>query len=83
MVLVTLEDSYVSSAYLGLSLYSQHLGSDLLRTDSLGGDSLLRQLWDHQDAILCCSLKVCDSKRVWFYRLLGFIYFVFWFGFIF
>ncbi|CAH2065370.1 unnamed protein product [Thlaspi arvense] len=37
--------------------YNQHLGSDLLRTDSLGGDSLLRQLWDHQDAILCCSLK--------------------------
>uniref|UniRef100_A0A1J3JA86 Homeobox-leucine zipper protein REVOLUTA n=1 Tax=Noccaea caerulescens TaxID=107243 RepID=A0A1J3JA86_NOCCA len=37
--------------------YNHHLGSDLLRTDSLGGDSLLRQLWDHQDAILCCSLK--------------------------
>ncbi|KAJ0248280.1 START domain-containing protein [Hirschfeldia incana] len=37
--------------------YKQHFGSDLLRTDSLGGDSLLRQLWDHQDAILCCSLK--------------------------
>ncbi|KAL1197292.1 Homeobox-leucine zipper protein REVOLUTA [Cardamine amara subsp. amara] len=37
--------------------YNRHLGSDLLRTDSLGGDSLLRQLLDHQDAILCCSLK--------------------------
>lgn len=37
--------------------YRQQFGSDLLRTDSLGGDSLLRQLWDHQDAILCCSLK--------------------------
>lgn len=37
--------------------YKQHFGSDLLRTDSLGGDALLRQLWDHQDAILCCSLK--------------------------
>ncbi|KAL0713566.1 hypothetical protein Bca4012_020544 [Brassica carinata] len=37
--------------------YNQHLGSDLLRTNSLGGSSLLQQLWDHQDAILCCSLK--------------------------
>ncbi|KAF8069798.1 hypothetical protein N665_1134s0008 [Sinapis alba] len=37
--------------------YNQHLGSDLLRTDSLDGGSLLKQLWDHQDAILCCSLK--------------------------
>ncbi|CAH8357154.1 unnamed protein product, partial [Eruca vesicaria subsp. sativa] len=37
--------------------HKQHLGSDLLRTDSFGGHSLLRQLWDHHDAILCCSLK--------------------------
>lgn len=40
--------------------HRQQFGSDLLRTDSLGGDSLLRQLWDHQDAILCCSLKVIN-----------------------
>ncbi|RXH83652.1 hypothetical protein DVH24_005905 [Malus domestica] len=34
-----------------------HVGGELLRPDSLGGDSLLKHLWHHQDAILCCSLK--------------------------
>ncbi|QHN92534.1 Cation/calcium exchanger [Arachis hypogaea] len=29
----------------------------LLRSDSLIGESLLKHLWHHQDAILCCSLK--------------------------
>ncbi|PPS06952.1 hypothetical protein GOBAR_AA13674 [Gossypium barbadense] len=29
----------------------------LLRSESLGGDSILKNLWQHQDAILCCSLK--------------------------
>lgn len=37
---------------------SYHIGADLLRSDSLGGDSVLKHLWNHQDAILCCSLKV-------------------------
>ncbi|KDP44046.1 hypothetical protein JCGZ_05513 [Jatropha curcas] len=37
--------------------YSFYLGADLLRSDSLGGDSVLKHLWQHQDAILCCSLK--------------------------
>ncbi|WJX50227.1 hypothetical protein P8452_36561 [Trifolium repens] len=37
--------------------YSYHLGSDLLRSDSLVGDLMLKQLWHHPDAILCCSLK--------------------------
>ncbi|KAM1342194.1 homeobox-leucine zipper protein REVOLUTA-like [Malus sylvestris] len=37
--------------------YSYHVGGELLRPDSLGGDSLLKHLWHHQDAILCCSLK--------------------------
>ncbi|XP_057954412.1 homeobox-leucine zipper protein REVOLUTA [Malania oleifera] len=37
--------------------YSYHLGSDLLRSDAGGSDSLLKHLWHHQDAILCCSLK--------------------------
>ncbi|RYR23266.1 hypothetical protein Ahy_B03g068521 isoform A [Arachis hypogaea] len=37
--------------------YSYYLGSDLLRSDSLVGDSMLKSLWHHQDAILCCSLK--------------------------
>nr|BAJ34255.1 unnamed protein product [Eutrema halophilum] len=38
--------------------YTHHLGSELLTIDSLGSnDSVLKLLWDHQDAILCCSLK--------------------------
>ncbi|KAM5584138.1 homeobox-leucine zipper protein REVOLUTA [Rosa sericea] len=37
--------------------YSYHLGAELLQPDSLGGDSMLKHLWHHQDAILCCSLK--------------------------
>ncbi|KAL2488781.1 Homeobox-leucine zipper protein REVOLUTA [Forsythia ovata] len=37
--------------------YSCHVGAELLRTDPLSGESILRTLWHHQDAILCCSLK--------------------------
>ncbi|KAL1208631.1 Homeobox-leucine zipper protein REVOLUTA [Cardamine amara subsp. amara] len=38
--------------------YTHHLGSELLTIESLGSnDSVLKLLWDHQDAILCCSLK--------------------------
>ncbi|KFK27595.1 hypothetical protein AALP_AA8G404100 [Arabis alpina] len=38
--------------------YTHHLGSELLTVDSLGNnDSILKLLWDHQDAILCCTLK--------------------------
>ncbi|KAL5764059.1 hypothetical protein ACOSP7_016404 [Xanthoceras sorbifolium] len=37
--------------------YSYYVGSELLRSDFLGGDSVLKHLWHHQDAILCCSLK--------------------------
>ncbi|KAF5776412.1 hypothetical protein HanXRQr2_Chr12g0523991 [Helianthus annuus] len=34
-----------------------HLGADLLSSGSVVGESLLKDLWQHQDAILCCSLK--------------------------
>ncbi|XP_022874815.1 homeobox-leucine zipper protein REVOLUTA-like isoform X2 [Olea europaea var. sylvestris] len=37
--------------------YSYHVGAELLRTDSLSGELILKTLWHHQDAILCCSLK--------------------------
>ncbi|KAL5565679.1 hypothetical protein UlMin_028843 [Ulmus minor] len=37
--------------------YSYFMGSDLVGSDSLGGDAVLKNLWQHQDAILCCSLK--------------------------
>lgn len=34
-----------------------HTGGELLRVDSQAGDALLKQLWHHSDAIMCCSLK--------------------------
>ncbi|KAG4188991.1 hypothetical protein ERO13_A08G198400v2 [Gossypium hirsutum] len=37
--------------------YSYHFGAELLRPERPVGDSLLKNLWQHQDAILCCSLK--------------------------
>ncbi|KAG8387671.1 hypothetical protein BUALT_Bualt02G0045600 [Buddleja alternifolia] len=37
--------------------YSYHLGAELLTTDSTSSESVLKTLWHHQDAILCCSLK--------------------------
>ncbi|KAJ7947816.1 Homeobox-leucine zipper protein like [Quillaja saponaria] len=37
--------------------YSYYLGAELLRSDALGGDSVIKHLWHHPDAILCCSLK--------------------------
>ncbi|XP_068664718.1 homeobox-leucine zipper protein REVOLUTA-like isoform X2 [Aristolochia californica] len=39
--------------------YSFHLGAELLKSDSQAqdGDSVLKMLWHHPDAILCCSLK--------------------------
>eukprot|EP00268_Persea_americana_P039423 TRINITY_DN39004_c0_g1_i2.p1 TRINITY_DN39004_c0_g1~~TRINITY_DN39004_c0_g1_i2.p1 ORF type:complete len:132 (+),score=30.40 TRINITY_DN39004_c0_g1_i2:850-1245(+) len=30
---------------------------ELLRLDSQAGDSLLKTLWHHSDAIMCCSMK--------------------------
>ncbi|XP_039017426.1 homeobox-leucine zipper protein REVOLUTA-like isoform X2 [Hibiscus syriacus] len=37
--------------------HSYYLGTELLRSESFGDDSMLKNLWQHQDAILCCSLK--------------------------
>ncbi|XP_008794452.2 homeobox-leucine zipper protein HOX32 [Phoenix dactylifera] len=38
--------------------YRFHTGVELLRADSqAGSDSLLKLLWHHSDAIMCCSLK--------------------------
>ncbi|XP_058094461.1 homeobox-leucine zipper protein REVOLUTA-like isoform X2 [Magnolia sinica] len=37
--------------------YSYHLGVDLLRSECPSSDSMLKLLWHHPDAILCCSLK--------------------------
>ncbi|XP_010247499.1 PREDICTED: homeobox-leucine zipper protein HOX32-like [Nelumbo nucifera] len=41
--------------------YRLHTGVDLLRVDSQVGDSVLKQLWHHSDAIMCCSLKTNAS----------------------
>ncbi|PKA57007.1 Homeobox-leucine zipper protein HOX32 [Apostasia shenzhenica] len=37
--------------------YRFHTGMELLRTDSQSADSLIKLLWHHSDAIMCCSLK--------------------------
>ncbi|XP_038894236.1 homeobox-leucine zipper protein REVOLUTA-like isoform X2 [Benincasa hispida] len=37
--------------------YRCHTGTELVPSDSVDGDSVLKHLWNHQDAILCCSLK--------------------------
>ncbi|GMI93202.1 ARABIDOPSIS THALIANA HOMEOBOX PROTEIN 14, PHABULOSA 1D, PHABULOSA [Hibiscus trionum] len=41
--------------------YRIHTGGELLRADSRAGDALLKQLWHHSDAIMCCSLKTNAS----------------------
>ncbi|KAH9623020.1 hypothetical protein KSS87_007498 [Heliosperma pusillum] len=37
--------------------YRCFLGVDLLKSAGEGGDAVLKSLWQHPDAILCCSLK--------------------------
>ncbi|XP_010253680.1 PREDICTED: homeobox-leucine zipper protein REVOLUTA-like [Nelumbo nucifera] len=37
--------------------FSYYFGIELLGTERHVEDSVLKQLWHHQDAILCCSLK--------------------------
>ncbi|XP_077210846.1 homeobox-leucine zipper protein ATHB-15-like [Tasmannia lanceolata] len=37
--------------------YRSHLGMELLKSCSEGGESVLKMLWHHSDAIMCCSLK--------------------------
>ena len=34
-------------------------GVELLKPTADGSDTLLKLLWQHADAIICCSLKVC------------------------
>ncbi|KAK9268159.1 hypothetical protein L1049_010601 [Liquidambar formosana] len=41
--------------------YRIHTGGDLLRVDSQTGDAVLKQLWKHSDAIMCCSVKTNAS----------------------
>ncbi|XXG74682.1 hypothetical protein AAC387_Pa07g3340 [Persea americana] len=41
--------------------YRFHTGVELLRADTQAGDSVLKLLWHHSDAIMCCSLKANAS----------------------
>ncbi|KAG5537760.1 hypothetical protein RHGRI_025021 [Rhododendron griersonianum] len=38
--------------------YRCYLGVELLKSGGEGSDSTLKTLWQHSDAIMCCSLKV-------------------------
>lgn len=41
--------------------YRIHVGVELLQTDSQSGDAMLKKLWHHSDAIMCCSVKTNAS----------------------
>ncbi|XP_012827547.1 PREDICTED: homeobox-leucine zipper protein ATHB-14 [Erythranthe guttata] len=41
--------------------FSVHTGGELLQPDSPAGDAVLKQLWHHTDAIMCCSVKMNAS----------------------
>ncbi|KAG8365663.1 hypothetical protein BUALT_Bualt18G0129800 [Buddleja alternifolia] len=41
--------------------YRVHTGGDLFQADSQAGDVVLKQLWHHNDAIMCCSVKMNAS----------------------
>lgn len=42
--------------------YRFFLGVELFKPEAEGSDSVLKTLWHHSDAVLCCSLKV--SRRL-------------------
>ncbi|KAL5731595.1 Homeobox-leucine zipper protein hox32 [Ranunculus cassubicifolius] len=37
------------------------IGVDLFKVDAQAGDTVLKQLWHHSDAIMCCSIKTNAS----------------------
>ncbi|KAL0442448.1 UNVERIFIED_CONTAM: Homeobox-leucine zipper protein ATHB-14 [Sesamum latifolium] len=41
--------------------YRVHTGGELLQADSPAGDAVLKQLWHHTDAIMCCSVRMNAS----------------------
>ncbi|RYR54073.1 hypothetical protein Ahy_A06g029338 [Arachis hypogaea] len=56
-VCICLSNDALHFCVLFSSNNSYYLGAELLKFDSLIGESVLKYLWHHQDAILCCSLK--------------------------
>ncbi|XP_057972220.1 homeobox-leucine zipper protein ATHB-14-like isoform X2 [Malania oleifera] len=51
--------------------YRIHTGGELLQAESQSGDSILKQLWCHPDAIMCCSLKTNASPLFTFANQAG------------
>ncbi|KAK7246140.1 hypothetical protein RIF29_41000 [Crotalaria pallida] len=41
--------------------YRIHTGAELFRVESTSGDGILKQLWHHSDAIMCCTVKTNAS----------------------
>ncbi|CAL0309184.1 unnamed protein product [Lupinus luteus] len=41
--------------------YRIHTGAELFRVESASTDAILKQLWHHSDAIMCCSVKTNAS----------------------
>nr|UUA81640.1 HD-ZIP III family member transcription factor [Caragana korshinskii] len=41
--------------------YRIHTHTELFKVESMAGDAILKQLWQHSDAIMCCSIKTNES----------------------
>lgn len=41
-------------------LFRCYLGVEMLKSGGEGNEPLLKSLWHHSDAVMCCSLKVCN-----------------------
>lgn len=57
------------------------LGVELLKSIAEGSESILKSLWHHSDAIICCSAKVSALSHVnliSFFCLLGTLYAALW-----
>ncbi|OIW13909.1 hypothetical protein TanjilG_31798 [Lupinus angustifolius] len=51
--------------------YRIHTGTELFRVESTSGDAILKQLWHHSDAIMCCSVKTNASPAFTFTNQAG------------
>lgn len=58
--------------------FSVHTGGELLQADSPAGDAVLKQLWHHSDAIMCCSVKmnVSHFSSLHFFSLCFSLFFI-------
>ncbi|XP_015882797.3 homeobox-leucine zipper protein ATHB-14 isoform X1 [Ziziphus jujuba] len=51
--------------------YRIYTGGELVHVDSQSGDAVLKQLWNHSDAIMCCSVKTNASPLFTFANQAG------------